>query len=72
MQSLHGQARTVKELLENAMGRTVDPRSPCLAWLIELTGTLLILCHTGAPYDGITAHERLERQQLELSIFPFG
>ena len=72
VQSLHGQARTLQESLDIAAGETVDPRSLCLAWLIEHAGTLLNLCHRGARYDGFTAHERVKGRSWKTEFPPFG
>ena len=53
-------------------GRAVDPRSASLAWLMEHAGTLLSLCHRGAPCDGFASCERLKGTSWKTEFLPFG
>ena len=67
VQALRGQSWTLKQSLEFATRETVDPRSPCLAWLIEHAG------HKRAPYDGFAAYERSKGKSLkEISLHFLG
>ena len=59
MQSLHGQARTLKQSREIA--------GPVLRGSSSTLG-LFRTCHRGAAHDGFTAHKTFERQELENRI----
>ena len=48
VQSVHGLARTLKDLLEQQSGITLESRSPLLAWSVEHCSNLLLLFHKGA------------------------
>ena len=57
---------------ERIVRNCVDPCSPSLAWLIEHAGTLVNLCHRGAPYDTFTAQERLKGKSRRTEFRPSG
>ena len=63
MQSLHGQARTLKESMEIA-GPVMRGSS--------ITLGLFRTCHRGAAHDGFTAHKRLKGKSWKTEFPPFG
>ena len=72
VQSVHGLVRTLKDFLEQRSGRTLEPRSPLLAWLVEHCSNLLFLYHKGEPDDGHTAHVRLKGMPWSVEMLSFG
>ena len=72
VQSVHGLARTLKDLLKQQSGNALESRSPLLAWLVEHCSNLLLLYHKGEPHDGHTAYMRLKGRPSTVEIPSFG
>ena len=72
VQEVLGLARTLKDALEQKSGIELDPKSPLLAWLVELAANVLTLLHKGAPKDGFTAYMRLKGKPWKIELPMFG
>ena len=68
VQSVHGLARTLKDILAQQSGIALESRSPMLAWLVEL----LLLFHKGEPHDGHTAYMRLKGKPWRVEMPSIG
>jgi thiol-disulfide isomerase/thioredoxin len=72
VQAIEGQARTLKEHLEQKAGWEIKENSPILMWLIEHAGTLINLFHVGVPHDGKTAYQRIRGRKWTVALPQFG
>ena len=72
VRSVHGLARTLKDILEQQSGITRNSRCPLLAWRVEHCSNPLLPFHKGEPHDGHTAHMRLKSKPWRVEMQSFG
>ena len=72
VQSVHGLARTLKDVLEQQAGIALESRSSLLAWLVEQCSNLLLLFHNCEFHDGHTACMRLKGKPWRVEMLSFG
>ena len=70
IQSVEGQARTIKLAFESHTGTKVPSDHNIVPWIIEYAGVLLNRCSVGE--DGKTGYERLKGKAASMPGLEFG
>eukprot|EP00973_Karenia_brevis_P061575 8562709-Karenia_brevis.AAC.1 len=70
IQSVQGQIRTIKDMVETEAKMKIGPGSSIWPWMIEYAADTI---RTGViGEDGLTAHERYKGRSAQMSIVAFG
>ena len=73
VQTLEGQARTLRAAIESNYGEKLPDDSPVLTWLVEHASTVYNLFFRSTELqDGKTPYSRLRGREWKVAIPPFG